>query len=349
MEYKYAQNDNYEDFASGRVLYHVGGEPTFPVRLALEMYERCLQYSDKKRDISLYDCCCGGAYMLTILGLLKSNTISKLYGSEIDLKSIKLAEDNLGLLTKSGVKKRRSELDALYKKYGKVSHMEALQSIDRIEKLLTKEIKTFVFNRNVLEVCDFPIASFSNEECATLYDELIHRIENICLSLYWDFDKGSLNEWLIELAVEDLSSNINPKIMKKIITSINYLKEPKNIDHDLYHKVAATIITAYIITDSTYFSEAFDYSLISHFYSHSNQNSIFSLQNMLNGKDFASYHPYVNYYIFQVLVMKLYQYKLKEIEENNELIYQKDNSVLMDIPAYIVVSRDSQFDIYEVD
>lgn len=74
---------------------------------------------------------------------------------------------------------------------------------------------------------------------------MIHRIENICLSLYWDFDKGSLNEWLIELAVEDLSSNINPEIMKKIITSINYLEESKNIDHDLYYKVAATIITAY--------------------------------------------------------------------------------------------------------
>jgi hypothetical protein len=33
MEYKYAKNENNEDFASGRVLYHVGGEPTFPVRI----------------------------------------------------------------------------------------------------------------------------------------------------------------------------------------------------------------------------------------------------------------------------------------------------------------------------
>lgn len=70
---------------------------------------------------------------------------------------------------------------------------------------------------------------------------------------------------------------------------------------------------------------------------------------MLNGKDFTMYHPYLNYYIFHVLVMKLYNYKLKEIEENNDLVYHKDNSVLMDIPEYIVVSRDSQFAIYEVD
>jgi tRNA G10 N-methylase Trm11 len=154
MEYKFTQNENYEDYASGRVIYHMGGKPTFPVRLALEMYERCLQLSKKKKDITLYDCCCGGAYMLTVLGLMKGDSITKIYGSDIDLKSIKLAEDNLGLLTESGIKKRRDELEDLYTKYGKLSHMEALQSIDRIEKMRSKDVKTGVFSRNVLEVCD---------------------------------------------------------------------------------------------------------------------------------------------------------------------------------------------------
>lgn len=156
MEYKFAQNDNYEDFAAGRVIYHMGGEPAFPVRLTLELYERCLQYSLKKKDISLYDCCCGGAYMLTILGFLKNDTISRIYGSDIDLNSVKLASDNLGLLTEAGIKKRRTELEASYKSYAKESHMEALNSIDRIEKLLSQEIKTCVFNRNALEPCDVP-------------------------------------------------------------------------------------------------------------------------------------------------------------------------------------------------
>jgi hypothetical protein len=67
-----------------------------------------------------------------------------------------LAEDNLGLLTEPGINKRRGELELLYEKYRKVSHMEALHSIDRIEHLLTKEIKTCVFNRNVLKICDLP-------------------------------------------------------------------------------------------------------------------------------------------------------------------------------------------------
>lgn len=156
MEYKYTKNENYEDFASGRVLYHMGGEPTFPVRLALEIYERCLQYSVKKTDISLYDCCCGGAYMLTILGLLKSNSISRIYGSDINSTSIKFATDNLGLLSLTGINKRRDEIKTLYEKYAKDSHLDALHSIDKLEKLLTKGLKTSVFNQNVLEVSNLP-------------------------------------------------------------------------------------------------------------------------------------------------------------------------------------------------
>jgi hypothetical protein len=38
MEYKYAENHNYEHFSSGRVLYHAKGVPNFPVRLANELY-----------------------------------------------------------------------------------------------------------------------------------------------------------------------------------------------------------------------------------------------------------------------------------------------------------------------
>lgn len=156
MEYKYTNNENYEDFASGRVLYHIGGEPTFPVRLALEIYERCLSYSNKKTEISLYDCCCGGAYMLTIIGLMKNSSISTLYGSDINSHSIKLAKDNLGLLSKLGINRRRGELESNYHKYKKASHTEALHSINKIEARLSKEIKTTVFSQNVFEVSKLP-------------------------------------------------------------------------------------------------------------------------------------------------------------------------------------------------
>ncbi len=156
MEYRFAENDNYEDFASGRVLYHMGGEPTFPVRLTLELYERCRQYSAKKTELTLYDCCCGGAYMLTVLGLLKEDTLARLYGSDINEKSIKLAEDNLSLLTEEGMKKRRTQLETLYSQFGKESHRDALKSIDRIEKRLSDRLTASVFVRNALEAVPLP-------------------------------------------------------------------------------------------------------------------------------------------------------------------------------------------------
>ncbi len=189
MEYKYTKNENYEDFASGRVLYHVGGEPTFPVRLSLEIYERCLQYCSKKTDISLYDCCCGGGYLLTILGLLKSDSISSLYGSDINSESLKLAEDNLGLLKLPGMSKRRAEVEDLYQKYKKVSHAEALQSIDRMEQRLIKDIKTSVFNRNVFEVSGL---SFIPDIIITdvPYGNMVE----------WDEGNGDINQMMNALA-----------------------------------------------------------------------------------------------------------------------------------------------------
>ncbi len=189
MEYKFTKNDNFEDFSSGRVLYHIGGEPTFPVRLTLEIYERCLEYSNKKTDITLYDCCCGGAYMLTILGLLKNNTISRLFGSDIDTKSIRLAEDNLGLLTASGLNKRKNELEALYQLYGKSSHQDALCSIDRIKTLLAKEITAGVFHQNAFK---FNNLSFIPDIIMTdvPYGNLVE----------WNEGLGGINEMLISIS-----------------------------------------------------------------------------------------------------------------------------------------------------
>ena len=100
MEYKYGKNDNNEDFSAGRVLYIIKGMTNFPVRLAQEIYGRCLQHSRKKNNICLYDCCCGGGYLLTVLGFLNQDTIVKIIGSDIKIEMLKIAEKNLTLLSK---------------------------------------------------------------------------------------------------------------------------------------------------------------------------------------------------------------------------------------------------------
>lgn len=136
MNYKYCNEDNYEDFACGRVIYHKAGMTNFPVRLTQEMYRRALSYSKKDKDIVVYDPCCGTAYILTILGLLNKDTISRLIGSDINEEVLVTAKKNLALLTNEGLEVRKKEIQKMYNEFGKLSHYEALESIDNIRNLI---------------------------------------------------------------------------------------------------------------------------------------------------------------------------------------------------------------------
>ena len=70
MIYRFCQRDNFEDLASGRVLYSGKGVPNFPVRLLCELFGRALSCCEKQTDLTVYDPCCGGGYALTVLGFL---------------------------------------------------------------------------------------------------------------------------------------------------------------------------------------------------------------------------------------------------------------------------------------
>lgn len=151
MEYRYAKNCNYEDFASGRVLYNINRVPNFPVRLINEIYGRCLEYSYKKKDICLYDCCCGGGYSLTVLGLLNQNSISKIIASDIDYDMLEVAKLNLSLLSKEGISRRTGEVNSLYEQFNKESHMNAMESAKKLSNLIQIDIDTHIFQANAFE------------------------------------------------------------------------------------------------------------------------------------------------------------------------------------------------------
>lgn len=160
MEYRYCENRNWEDFSSGRELYGTGGVPNFPVRLANEMYRRalaCVQADggrQQEEGIVLYDCCCGGGYSLTVLGLMNQGSIRRIYASDIDRDMLSIARINLSLLTREGMERRRKELERLLAEYQKPSHKEALQSLDRLEQLLEKEIPCTIFAWDAMEEAD---------------------------------------------------------------------------------------------------------------------------------------------------------------------------------------------------
>jgi len=143
MLYKYSKNENYEDFACGRVIYNMKGSTNFPVRLAQEIFMLCLYHSVKKDDISLYDPCCGNGYTLIVLGLMNSGILSAVTGSDIDENAVRSAKRNLDLLTRTGMNDRISQLEKLYKNYRKSSHKEALESAIRLAGFIKdQEIKS---------------------------------------------------------------------------------------------------------------------------------------------------------------------------------------------------------------
>lgn len=145
MEYLYCPNDNFEDYSSGRVIYGGKGIPNFPVRLLNEMYGRAKSYLEKKEKLIVYDPCCGGGYVLTVLGMFDNGSIDKIYASDVDSSMIEMAKRNLGLLSHCGLAKRRQEIRHFYEMYGKQSHLEALRSCDNIYNRIKREITAEVF------------------------------------------------------------------------------------------------------------------------------------------------------------------------------------------------------------
>ena len=155
MEYRYAVNENYEDFSSGRVFKNMNGVPNFPVRLIKEIFERCVSYSNKKKDLIVYDCCCGGGYALSVLGFCYNHQITKVIGSDIDPAMLSVAAGNLELLSHDGLKRRIEEIQSMIDQFQKQSHEAALQSAKKLQNLLTKEMKTKLFCANVFELTPF--------------------------------------------------------------------------------------------------------------------------------------------------------------------------------------------------
>ncbi len=136
MPYKYAlDRPDYSDLASGKVLLSAPGHPAFPIRMASEVFQRCLAIRERNGltgRVALYDPCCGAAYHLAVLGFLHRAFIRSITASDIDPAVIPLAEKNLGLLSAPGIERRREELAAMHREFGKPSHAEAVAAAERL-------------------------------------------------------------------------------------------------------------------------------------------------------------------------------------------------------------------------
>ncbi|MEV0590036.1 rRNA methyltransferase [Nonomuraea cavernae] len=133
MSYRHAVvRDNYEHLASGAVLHSAPGFPAFPVRLASEIFQRALALRGGDRPAVVWDPCCGGGYLLTVLALLHRRQIASVLASELDPHALRLAGRNLGLLSGAGLAARAAELDVRAARFDKPSYASAAHAARRL-------------------------------------------------------------------------------------------------------------------------------------------------------------------------------------------------------------------------
>lgn len=137
MAYRFATaRDDHSDLASGAVLRSAPGFPAFPVRLACEAFLRAREVLDRPGPVTLWDPCCGSGYLLTVLCLLHREMIAAVVASDIDESAVRLARQNLALLSRAGLRARAAELGRLAQRFGRPSYATAIGAAGRIERLL---------------------------------------------------------------------------------------------------------------------------------------------------------------------------------------------------------------------
>jgi 23S rRNA (guanine2535-N1)-methyltransferase len=189
MQYKHAKEQlDYSDFSSGRVFYSLPGHPAFPVRLASEIFQRCLAQRERIYQVStpctLYDPCCGAAYHLSVLAYLHRQHIRQVIASDIDERALALAERNLSLLHPEGLDRRIHELSELVEKYGKESHREAVRSA----AVLKERLSTFPEKP--------PLETRAFQASATDRNEISKQIEPKSVDLlFTDVPYGQHSQW----------------------------------------------------------------------------------------------------------------------------------------------------------
>jgi hypothetical protein len=131
MDYRYTPSgENYAAYAAGSVFYAAPGHTAFPVRLAVEIYRRCLAIRAAQGFTApavVYDPCCGGAYHLATMTFFNWEKIAAIHASDIDGDALGIAARNLSLLTVEGMDRRIAQLAELHRQHGKASHAASLE------------------------------------------------------------------------------------------------------------------------------------------------------------------------------------------------------------------------------
>lgn len=229
MNYKFVVKDeNYEDYASGRVLFNQHGTTSFPVRLASEIFQRCkdiLETGGVSSPYSVYDPCCGGAYLLATIGFLHGDKISHIFASDVDENIIPLAIRNLSLLSLTGLNGRIEQINKMIAEYGKESHKEALRSSANMQDMVLKR------GNSIFTKCF--VHDITKESGSVI--EL-----NSINMLIVDLPYGNIVNWSNNLdennAIGMLLNNVLSKLAINSVVAI-ISKKRVSVKHDAYKRV----------------------------------------------------------------------------------------------------------------
>ena len=221
------ERKNYSALASGAVLYSLPGTTAFPIRLISELFQYVYllrqQRGIGKERITIFDPCCGSAYHLAALGFLHPDKIEKIICSDIDEDVLAVARKNLSLLSAKGMVERIAELVAMYAKYKKASHQQALVSAQKLKKSITNSLTTVCQQDNIFNTTAFE--NLKNESIDIVFADIPYG--NM---VNWQGVKTGKDEvWLL---LENLLKNINSKTMTVIASNKKQI-----VEHERYARI----------------------------------------------------------------------------------------------------------------
>lgn len=233
MPYQYVKEQpDYSDLASGRVFHSLPGHPAFPVRLASEIFQRCMArreaiYKESTRCV-LYDPCCGAAYHLSVLTYLHREYIQEVIGSDVEEKAVALARRNLELVSTAGLDRRIVELSEMFERYGKDSHKEALRSAQVLR------------NNSLTLVEKYPVRARVFRANATESREIYNNIEAKSVDVvFTDVPYGQHSYWSSSAGIDPIQAILDVLINVLSRTGIVAIASDKQqkVSHDRYQRL----------------------------------------------------------------------------------------------------------------
>lgn len=129
---------DHADLASGAVLRSAPGRPAFPVRLAEELFLRAADHLPEGL-LTLWDPCCGSGYLVAVIGLRQRPRLRAVIASDADPDAVRLATDNLALLTVDGLQARETVLRERHAAFGRQAHSDAAGAAGRLRRRLVRD------------------------------------------------------------------------------------------------------------------------------------------------------------------------------------------------------------------